>query len=354
MKLNIICNYASQYAGNFIASMLSFARNTDFEVLFSFPKEAQSRNWINWIRSFGFNVIFFEKNNGKEFKEIKQQCKSKAVDIAYFHFFSDIKILKSFYNCKNIKTIIHMHSDFSAGRKNKIRECYKNTVHKIYSKRFTYIFVSSAMCDAYKVKNKQYIPNALCLDRFSDPDSLNYIEDVKSKLNLKNTIFMMFAWSPYIKGLDVAIKAFNKLENKNNKLLVVHGRDNGLSKDLEYLKSNGIEPSENVIFIHPVEDVFELFKVSDCFISSSRSEGFSYSILEALYFNNFVISSNISGTKWCQKYNNVASFVNEDANDLFCKINDISKRKKIMKVNTKIQKDYNLSDWIEKIYSVLK
>ena len=53
-----------------------------------------------------------------------------------------------------------------------------------------------------------------------------------------HTVFLMFAWSPYIKGVDVAVKAFLNLteeEKEKVRFIIVHGRGDGYLKCIDYL-----------------------------------------------------------------------------------------------------------------------
>ncbi len=350
--INIVCHYASIYGGNFIPSMLYFANSNreKYRILFTFPFQAKDRNWANYIISCGYKIEFIDFSDKTFKKEIKRVNKNYCVDIMYTHFLSGLRVKSVYPLNKKIKLVIHIHSDFTGGAKLNVYSKIKCFVeHKILRKDARYIFVSEEEKKKYKNKKYLYLPNALCLDRVpcQNIDLLNFKN--KHQIPQNSTLFLTFGWSPFIKGVDITVASFLKSENANSRLIVVYGKDDGYKKCVEFLTKclggNDFLNDKQIIFIKPEDDIFSLYRLCDVFISSSRSEGFSYSILEALYFNLKVISSDISGVKWSKKYKNISFFKSEDKESLASLISQFHGFKKGSILNKELLEDYNIKKW---------
>ena len=148
------------------------------------------------------------------------------------------------------------------------------------------------------------------------------------------------------------------LDNSAIKLVIVPGGSK--DKILEYLCKNDDLFQNNVrdriIFAEQRERVQDYYYACDIFLSSSRSEGFSYSILEALYFNKYVVSSNLSAVLWCEEYENTYLFKNGDdidcANKIRIALNDYQSNICVNSSESIIKK-YNIDEWADLVSSIL-
>ncbi len=358
--INIVCSYSSIYGGNFIPSILFLANKILLgkmsDVIFTFPLEAKERKWVKFLENKRFKIFFIDfKNNF--LKNVRNINKKNKVTDVYSHFVSGFRIKMLYPFSKKIKLFIHVHSDFSGGiEESKFTKFKRFIENKVLRKDATYIFVSKNMEHQYPNKKNIYLPNALAIDRI--PCNKIDIKLFMQKYNIKetDTIFLHFGWSPFVKGSDIIIKSFTKniKEGDNCKLIVVYGKNNGYEKLLSFLSRRNVSFDKNdrrLIFIPPTEDVFSLFKISDIFVSSSRSEGFSYSILESTYFNLRVFSSDIPGVQWAHKYDNVYFFKNYDElSELIVKEKKFKKKKK---VNKNISEDFSLQKWTNNLIKIL-
>lgn len=351
-KINIVANYSSLYGGNFIPSLYELAKELakENDVFFSFPERAKDRNWCKYITENGFKVCFF---GNKIIKDVKRINSENKINVVYTHFIST-PIAKLFSPLsKKIKLVIHIHSDFRGGNEkialsSKIK---KAVFEKMLRKDSKYIYVSETLKNEDNLKNSFYVRNGLCVNRIPSNG-----ESVSSFPKSNKTTFLMYGWSPYVKGVDIVVKAFNALPDepkRKNRLVIVHDlnkKDSCINYLSEKLNIN-VEKCENIILVEPSENVFDFYKQADVFVSASRSEGFSYSILEALYFGLPVIMSNIPGTNWATKYGAIPFEIN-DTNDLINKIEHMP-IKKSKCVNSKIESDFDIKKWVESISSIL-
>lgn len=359
--INIACSYASKYGGNFIPSILSLANeiSKNNKVIFSFPETAKDRNWCHYLQEKGYLVNFFRAETRHEIQDIKKINKANKVDLIYTHFISTpiVKLLSPF--SKKLKMVIHVHSDFSAGVKNKslITKIKKALFTNALRKDAKYIYVSKSMMEQEKTMNSIYVRNALCLDRI--PCKKLNKEEVLKRIKKKkgDIVFLAFGWSPKVKGIDITVKAFLEARQsftQGAKLLIVCD-DNGVDKCLSYLKNeiNYDQKDDDIYFLNPSEDVFSYYELADVFISSSRSEGFSYSLLESLYFGLEALVSDIDSTLWSKQYNAKIYGVEDykKLSELMVSLTT-SEIKKTPRLS--IKNEYLIDKWVSEISEILK
>ena len=363
-SINIVCYYASEYAGNFIPSILHLSESIKSKkrIIFTFPKEAENRYWIKHIREKGYDVFFISNFSNKHVfkKELREINKDNNVNIVYTHFVSGLKAKSVYPFSHKIKLVIHVHSDFTGSRSHSFkRKLLRFLEFNLIRRDAKYIFVSKYLCP--KVNKRFFaINNAVCVDRIVDK-ALD-IKDfkVQNYISDNDTTFLIFGWSPFIKGVDIAVKAYLDLpaELKNKaKLIIVHGRNDGYERCINFLKtklqSDEFLNEKSIVFVKPLEDVFSLYSMTDVFVSASRSEGFSYSVIEALYFGNQCLVSDIKGTIWSKDYDNVSVFHSENSDELSKLMAECLSEKKKKILNTKIIDDFSIEEWSKKIGQIL-
>lgn len=360
-RINFICNYASMYAGNFIPSILNLCEKLSFEsIVFSFPIEAEDRNWIKYIKSKGYTVFFYRNKFFK--KDIRAINKNNGIDVVYTHFISGLKIKMVAPFNHHIKLFIHIHSDFSGNNKLSIKQRIKRVIeNKLIRRDATYIFVSESLYFKDKSKNKFFVRNALCLDRIisNKLDSETFLN--RYGIERQHTVFLLFGWSPYIKGVDIAVKSFlnlpDNLQNKA-KFIIVHGKDDGRKKCIEYLTNrlgnDSFLSNSSILFVPPMEDIFSLYSLSDVYVLASRSEGFTYSILESLFLNLQCIVNDIEGCAWAKQYENCLFFKTNDVDDLSQQLKRCIGTKREHKKNYDIAKRFDINEWSNEIKGILE
>ena len=309
--INIAASYSSKYAGNFIPSLFAIGnklKEANYNVIFSFPEAAKSRFWVQYLIGHNFKVCFFNTDSNLQIiKSLKKINRVNNVTLLYSHFISTpiIKMLSPF--SRKLKLVLHIHSDFRCGKNalsfnGKIK---KILFDKCIRRDASFIYVSESMMREDSNKNSSYVKNALSVNRITSSESTSQLD--KSSFDSHKFKFLVFGWAPETKGIDITCKAFLEMDEKiqrESQLFIVVD-ENGKGKCADFIEktiNTDLNKYPNIVLLNPQEDVFELYKRCDVFISSSRSEGFSYSILEALYFGLVVLASNIEGTKWAHQY----------------------------------------------------
>ena len=144
------------------------------------------------------------------------------------------------------------------------------------------------MSNDYPKKQFSYIQNGVDIDKFKKI-SFQEKKELRKKYHMDNNKKIFISTGSFIprKRIEETIMGFLK-SNNNNSILLLLG--NGiLFKELKekYKEKN------NIIFFGKSHTVEELLQLSDCFISSSESEGLPNGVIEAISCNLPVILSNI-------------------------------------------------------------
>lgn len=284
----VLCDYQSVYGGNFIASLNALEKKAydyGYHFIYVFPSGARDRDWIKVLQSEGKEIEFIEKINSKikTVKVISAIIKQKKSDILYVHFgfLLSAELVSLFH--PSVKVFIHVHSDFSAGKK-KIKEKIKDIVlYRILSLRCKYLCVSQ---DFLKLcpKRTVYIPNGLADERVTCNHISGKIFRSCNGINDDEVLVEIFGWSPYVKGVDIAVDAVKSVYESGIKikLLIVCGRNLTREKMKQFIRNNSKCRGDEdwLLFVPPTEDVFYYHEAADIHLSASRSEGFPYSVLE--------------------------------------------------------------------------
>lgn len=363
-KIMILANYKAYYKGNFICSILYLAAELEkkgYKTIFIFPKEARYKAWHKEVEEAG-KIYYISDNTKIRFRQILQIYHKEKSQIVYAHFGYDNEISYLSWLYPNVKFFRHSHTDMNANLSLflKVEQFLKR---KLYMRRIHNIVVSKHLKQS---KKDVYIPNGLVLDRFDEIKLLNR-DEIRNKIGLKKDEYfiLMFAWNLDIKGVDIACCAFEKLLSyaTNVKLGIVYSRRENIGEVKKQIGQFGLSKKtmEHLVLLKQTKNVEKYYIAADIFLSSSRSEGFSYSILEALYLGKAVVNSHIAGCMWCEEFLNTYSFTSEDSNSCLKallhalrSVKNISYENKILlATNTKIKKKYGIDIWVNRIIDIL-
>lgn len=373
----VLAGYKAVYGGNFIPSLINLENTLleqDINTIYVFPPLAKERDWCKKMIEEGKTILFLDPNSGKleqVFKLIKW-LKFYKCGIIYTHF-SQYDIISSIcsYLKTNTRLFMHVHSDFtgvsdSSKQQIKIKSYIRN---RILGRKATLIPVSDHLRE-YFIKlgvpdNRCiYLPNGLSTNRLvQEPINRNELR-MRLSLTSEQKLILSFGWEPHIKGVDIAVESIRlaRISNPNLCLGIVIGNTySEKQKWIDYInkstKCTGIE--DWIIYLEQKEDVFLYHKAADIMLSSSRSEGFSYTILESLSIGNPVVSSNLRGTNWARKYALTNVFASENITDCAHAILDAIKQSEgknfeLKKSQTikRISEEYSIENWCKKISEI--
>ena len=324
MKILIAANYATPASGNFIASLLELGKKMKAEgdeIVFCFPlasNTSSDKSWTNWLRSEGFQVYLADLNESEQnqLTFLTTIIKQHNIELLHIHFEMFHHLALTYMKQIGVKVLIHDHMEYYPKKKSRqVARCLARSM--IYRWRGVGIVsVNREKNSAFLFARHWYLPNGLSLHRNVKHSATR--EECRAELGLlpQDKMCLLLGWAFQIKGVDIAVKAVEELHKENQQLLIgiIGFGDPPKKKRLDELKKKtGIEPDSPWIrYLPSREDMFAYHRAVDVYLSSSRSEAFSYGLLEAISQNTPVVVSDIKGTSWSKAYSKSVFYPTEN------------------------------------------
>lgn len=360
-----LCDYQAPYGGNFIASMMRLddalaARGA--RTCYVFPSGARERDWCGAMLRAGRCIRFLPEEGGaSKLRRLLAILDEQGVTILHVHFgLFPLAELAAILRPR-LRLILHFHSDFSGGREPtrimRIRDCAKRLPELILGRRLTKVTVSQG--SRRTTKDCVELHNALCETRFVDQPHNRMRTRIELDVPDDRTLALVFGWSPWIKGVDVAVRAVEALHAQGQTqfmLGVVCGRAYPKERMRTFIdaQSPGAGSAPWLRLLPPIEDVFCYHKAADIMISASRSETFSYALLEAICTAKPCVCSDIPGVAWADAFDTVRFFQTENADALASALHEIDMARKDPDFATRLdtaaahaRQAYGMDEWIE-------
>lgn len=367
-----LLDYGPEYSGNFISSIIKLDRtlkpNGKYRQILVFTDKTLGKDWLKEIYNENISVYFIPKgvNILQRTKQIREIIKKEEGHIIHSHFSyfdSIVGALSMLYKVlgKDIKSYWHMHSDFP--KKNTLYGKIKLLIkYRMIGRLVNIITVSNKLKkdvenEGFSSKNVFLLHNGIDTERATN--NMLSIRELKKEVRIDNdtVLFLAFGTKPQIKGIDILLDAmemlYKDIEDKA-KLLIV-----GKSELVDYLNhryNNNYPKWLNIL--PPKENVADYYSLSDVFVSSSRGEGFSYSVGEAMANGVPIISSDIPGLHWTKEAEGVKFFESENPIPLYKLLKQMSsltskERKAIGNYNISyIENNYSISKWVDNIIKI--
>ena len=307
----LVSSFMAMYKGGYINSIIRLIEkmhsNGD-EVVFIFPESEQRAPWLDEIEALGCKVYLlkYRPYSLDNIKFIKKVVNEEKINLIYSDFTgwdNTVKLAKPF-----MPAIWH----------ERMRVNDKDTVKKLYN-IFKYRVIGAVR--TYPVGISDDVYNAVNRLSWGNRASKIYDAAAVGRFDMtlprqKNEIkkYLMFSYTPFVKGVDLAFDAMEKLnenEIKAKLVLVSHGACDNYVKERYPVLPPWLELNQ------PREDVEKYYFDCDCFVSASRSEGFSQSLMEALYTGMSAVVSDIPGTSWSKDFKGVTFFESGNADSLY-------------------------------------
>ena len=292
-----IANYEAAYRGNFVQSLDLLSDKLEKEKVKSyyiFPVQKEDSPAMGWMQELLSKKRITGWLSGSVAEDavlIRHVIRKRKIALIHTHFismqhylsvrmaaqFTDVRIIMHFHN----------HSTEAFGMKNMLRRKIYDNCEMIACSESVY----QNLLRDYPSNKKYSIDNGVDYSRFDINSRAGRNE---YELQENSTVCLIFGFDFYRKGVDLALKALQSLNEKggNYELLI------SLSKNFDYVNQEitkilgDIPQWVHVIKARP--DVEALYNLSDIFLSPSREEGLPYSVLEAAYFDCTVVTSDIS------------------------------------------------------------
>lgn len=348
----LVSSFMADYKGGYIPCILALIKkmheNGD-ELTCIFPKTNKKIEWIEEIKATGCKVYLldYDPYSLSNIKFIKKIIKEEKINIIHSDFTGwdiTVKLAAPF-----VPTIWHERMrvndvDFVKTAENLLK-------YRVIGAVKTYpVGISD---DVYRAVSRLSFGNKC--EKIMDVLDVNRFDINREKTQNEIKKFLMFSYSPIVKGVDVAFDAMEELnrdELRAKLVLVSHGAcDTYVAKRYPTLP-NWLEVEK------PREDVQYFYKYADYFISASRSEGFSLALIEAIYNGMGVIASDIPGTAWSGEFKSVDFF---SSGDKYSLLHEIDKRlkKEVPQEDVKFNRqkvidEFSIDGWVKKVVALHK
>jgi glycosyltransferase involved in cell wall biosynthesis len=357
-------DYAAPYEGNFIPSIENLEEHltkSGSRLIYMFPSIAANLEWVADLRNKGKSVYFIERSffskkiGLKNIKFFLKVIKSEHVDIIHTHFVAynfSLFLIKLLF-ARKVFIIGNFMNEYLPPR-----NFYSKI--KIFATKSTFdliigssMGVTNSVCErGINSKKVQTIYNALDTKHLERQVKISFTNDPKLR------VILMFGWTYFRKGVDTAIEAVRELSKEGTHILLAIAMSGGREIiENEIIKQIGELPSW-ITLLGPRTDVASYYNSADIFLSSSREEGFTYSVLEAAWCSPLLIVSKISGHPMDIPDIEVfdVEHVNQLKNSIKRVLNIGSAEKEKIKRKQKefVLKNYNVDNWSDQIIEVYK
>ena len=356
----LISDYAASYRGNFIPCIEALGDYLGLyglgkekaRMVYLFPEPAKMQVWAEPFAQkhttyFISRSFYFRRFTQADVAALRHIIHSEHIDLIHTHFifYNYVLCIAHYTYARHIPVIGHFHNQFSIPNTRSAwlkRWVVEHTYTRI-------IGVSKSVAEGVKrnthCTNVGYIMNAIAFER------LNNYRQISLKDTSSQYVVLMAGWPALVKGVDIAAKAIRKLRIEKNidvKLCIMQSGDFEQTK--RCVQDAIGEMPIWVQLLPPCEDIATYYNAADVFLSASRTEAFSYSLVEAAYCRPMLISSDISGPNEL-RISGMPLFPTEDINTL----SDVLYHQLILPIAEqeyirKVRKDsvvqrYNLTDW---------
>lgn len=348
-----VCNYAPDYGGNFLASLMSMERfakkeSNKNEVIYVFPHSAKDKEWVTKLQ-IDHRVFFIPNGKVKGGLFLLRLCYKVKIDILHLHFYGlSTGLLAGCFSKASV--VHHFHNTWDGQNRFKtlLLRCFSFPTKKL-------VGCSKAVYDtlvkAGFSKNKTtYITN--CID-FSRLDSIKVETPYH---NNKNNILILGS-DFYRKGVDNALKALEGIQDKYPIQLNIISHHVDDTKGLVKI-ALGIDTMPDwVSVLEPVENIGDLYRASTIFLSPSLAEGLCYAVPEALYCGCMVLKNDIPSLTYDLEGESMITL--DSLTELRSRIETFFEHKtkyidKIGSLRVQVKEKYDIDKWGKAVFSLYK
>ncbi|MBR3144426.1 MAG: glycosyltransferase family 4 protein [Clostridia bacterium] len=347
----IITSYDGPYGGNFIASLCALdkkLKEKGLKTVYIFQEKVKDFSWIPTVETFADTIYFlpYRPNSFDNIKRIRRILNDENAVLIYSRM-SGWDIAAHLAK-PSLPIIWHMEMNPNIAD-SPIKKLKYIGKYRIIGRKNVYSVAASY--PAAKTLNTLNLKNK-CVAIQNATDFNRLVIKNKETLSFKKPVNLLtFGYNPYVKGLDIALDAVEELNKKETvcNLLV-----SAQKLTYDYIeKRYGNNLPSYVELLEPVENIVEVYNKADIILSPSRSEGFSFALLEGIYCGLPAVYSDIPGTSWADEMKGVYKFSSENASDMAksiekCVADGVIKEN--IEYNRKIIKEkYSLSVWSDKM-----
>ena len=346
-----ICNYAAEYAGNFIRCIMALGGQFQ-KCLIVLPRQARDKLWISRLNNFDLWYTDFRMGSLENVaRSILEKYDRKT--LIHTHFIAGLALIPFLKRFDHVICHYHMAVKQPLNKREKINYHIHRAIYSILLKKLVLIAVSQPVKEAlsavYPASRIICIPNAIDFARYTGKRSFQKKE---GPLNL-----LIFGSFFYRKGVDLALKACSLLSKSGRSIKLTIVSENLVQCEKQASEVCGGEIPCWVNIVPATEDVESLYSAADVFLSPSRTEAFGYAVVEASYMGCLIVATdvpgqnsliNVPGTLWVNSgdveglYLAIANLTNEE---LYLSPNELGVRQGWL------EDHYGADAWVDSILS---
>lgn len=302
-RLVHLADYAQQRAGSFIpmlAASFAAARARGWRVEAVFPAEVEDAPWVGDLADAGVRLHFWpERGRRARASRLKRELASDlGPTVLHTHFTGwDVPAVLAARSWGDTAVVWHLHTTLGPSPAAKLRNMAKFAVLGRN--------VVALLCPAENIatdarrrlarrERVHFVPSAVYADDLPLLDA-EFRRDARAALGVPAdaTVLLHFGWHWHLKGGDIFLEVVKDLIDRG--LPRVAALERGADAAVAGAAIERLGLSEVVRVMPMVPDIRTLFGAADVLVTSSRSEGMAYAVLESLCCGTPVVATDIPG-----------------------------------------------------------
>lgn len=244
------------------------------------------------------NVYFAETSKGSWSRQLKMGKDAQQINADIFHGLSGELPLK--WTEKKIKKVVTIHDLIFL----RFPQYYSFFDRKIHFWKFKKAAEQADLIIAISEQTKRDIIQFLkvpeekirviyqgCHQAFKDNQSEEFLVSIKEKYDLPERFILNVGTIEERKNLLNIVKAVNGTEIP---LIIIGKKTKYFNKVQKFVKKNDLESQVHFLEDVSMEELAAIYKLADIFVYPSLFEGFGIPVIEALFSETPVITSNVS------------------------------------------------------------
>ena len=350
-----ICDYAAAYRGNFVESLQRLetalaAKGVAQVYLFPYrANHTKAKEWIAQMRREGRAVYVQERSLFGNLRLLRRIKKQHHVTVVLRHFFDNTMdlLVPPVFGKRRVIRFIHGMYDVSA-------TAPMHRLRRWLYRREVLVGVSQAVTDdlarLFLRSRVVNVTNAVCFDRLDSTPALPRTEAISC---------MVMGYNSRVKGVDLALRAVNALRERHDVTLSIVAASHLEELKTAITQTLGEIPAW-VQILPPREDVAAYYKSVDIFLAPSRSEGFSYAVVEATACGASVVFSDIAAhrllkvdTRYRFESENMAAFTETLERAVReCRTEETAARK--AQWAEQVRQEYAIDRWVAQVCALIE